>query len=188
MAHIPNKSKQAYVTYFDLASLLLSACVRNIATTSVDQLTTALVAERLFIRKIRMGILRQNKYHLAHESTNMRAIQPFSSTANFRASHMQPGHPESPLPEDILREQEKVSRLSRLVLLRSTTQPRYMTNNAQRLSLPVFNTQPTPTFPSQHRLLIHHCCNLPLHTTHKTALTTQHRLNEHKFSTIISPR
>ncbi|EDR05229.1 uncharacterized protein LACBIDRAFT_329911 [Laccaria bicolor S238N-H82] len=45
----------------------------------------------------------------------------------------------------------------------------------------------TPTPPSQHRLLILPCaCDLPLRKTPKTALTTQHRLNAHRFNTIIS--
>ena len=59
-------------------------------------------------------------------------------------------------------------------------------NYPRQLSLLESNIQPTPTLPGQHRLLILHCaCN---HTTLETVLTTQHRLNAHKFNTIIGTR
>ena len=62
------------------------------------------------------------------------AVRPFSSTANFRASLMQPGQVSLatqilPIVEDTLPGQEKVSRPSRSILPRSTTQPIYMTHD-----------------------------------------------------------
>ena len=81
--------------------------------------------------------------------------------------------------------QEKLSRLSPRSSLK-TMQPNYMTHDGS----PSWNSTFNPlslTLPSQHQPLILHCaCDLPLYTTPQTALTTQHRLNAHKFNTIIS--
>ena len=63
--------------------LLFSACVRNIATTSVDQLTTGVSGRKIIYSysKIRTEICDVNSTY--HESTNTRAVRPFSSTENF---------------------------------------------------------------------------------------------------------
>ena len=94
------------------------------------------------------------------------------------------GHPYSPLPEDTPDKRKYHASAPRSSL--KTMQPSYMTHDGSAS----WNSTVNPlslTLPSQHRPLILHCaCDLPLHTTPQTALTTQHRLNAQK-STRSSP-
>ena len=92
-------------------------------------------------------------------------------------------HLDSPLPADTLPGQEKVSRLSRLILPWSTTEPKYMNPDGSAS----WNSTSTHSLPSQHRLLILHCVrDHPLYTTPKTACSTQTRTNSTRSSPPVS--
>ena len=73
---------------------------------------------------------------------------------------------------------------SRSILPQLTIHPKYTNRDTWNTT---FNPL-TPAFPSQHRFLIlRYARDLSLNATPKTALTTQDRLNTHKFNAIISP-
>ena len=149
------QSKQAYV-YFGLASLLFSACMRNIATTSVDQLTAALVAERLCIRKIRMEISTSNQYITLPMNPPTRPVRPFSSTANFTVSSnvlLPCNRATSSLWPPIFSTLRRYpSRTRESITLQPLNPPSIddttQIHDPRRLSLLEFNIQPTHSHPS----------------------------------------
>ena len=87
MARSPNKSKQAYVisTWRRCSSPLVCA---TLLIHSVDQLTTAPVAERLFIRTIRMDISTSNQ-HITFP-TNPPTRAPFGHSPQPKTSGLPP--------------------------------------------------------------------------------------------------
>jgi len=154
----------------------------------------ALVTEGLFIRKTNMNIPISIQYIIFPTNPATRApCNPFSSIANFTASSdvLHPtgppaffGHPEHPLPADTLLRPEGVSPAVTPQPV-ARTSPRSTTQGTSWNS--TFNPL-TPTFSSRHLLILRCARDIFLHTTPKTAFTTQHQLNAHKFNMIISTR
>ena len=93
----------------------------------------------------------ESTYHLPHESTNTRTVQPFSSTKNFRASSMQPGHQVS-LAALILHSQRHPPPTRESITPQPLNPPSIdntsQIHDPQQLSLLQFNIQPTHSHPS----------------------------------------